>query len=195
MSNQEPRIPAVTEADWTDEMRDLFEVMEGPEAREKGPSREIIKYLAQHPVLSTKFLAFGSHLLFHSSLPDRERELVTLYVAWKTKSDYEWISHVPFGLHVGVTAEEIHEVKKGPSSDMWSDKDRDLLVACDQYLENYCLDDELWASLSREWSTEQMVELLFTIGNYMLFSGVLNTLRIPLEAGTEDFVKNFGLPD
>lgn len=193
-SEFEPRIPQIGRSEWSEEVRDLFAVMDGPEAREKGPSREIMHYLAQHPVLTRCFMVFGHEILFNSLLPDRERELVTLYVAWLTRSDYEWLSHVAFGLHVGLTDEDIEAVKQGPDSPHWSGLDRDLLRAVDQILDSYAIDDDLWAALSSEFDHRQMIELLFTVGNYMLFSAVLNGLRIPMEPGTEGIAEKYGTP-
>jgi 4-carboxymuconolactone decarboxylase len=194
MSEQEPRIPPLKRSEWTEEVRDLFAVMDGPEGREKGPSREIMHFLAQHPVLSERFMAFGRHILFESILSDRVRELVTLYIAWTTKSDYEWVSHVAFGLHIGLTEADIEAVKEGPDSPHWSDFDRNLLRAVDQLRDGYNLDDALWAALSKEFDRSEMMELVYTIGNYLLFSAVLNSFRIPLEPGTEDVVKKYGTP-
>lgn len=194
MSKPEPRITPLRRSEWNDEVRDLFAVMDGPEGRENGPSRDIMHVLAQHPALSKPFMQLGRHVLFDSSLSDRDRELVTLYVGWTTKSDYEWLSHVVYGLQVGLTEADIEAVKQGPDSPHWSDFDRDLLRAVDQMRESFNLDDELWASLSKTFNQHQMMELVFVIGNYMLFATVLNTLRIPLEAGTEEIAKKYGLP-
>jgi len=172
-------------------MRDLFAVMD-PAGRENGPSRRIMNYLARHPVLSREFMVFGRHLLFESSLPDRERELVTLYVAWRTRSDYEWISHVAFGLQVGLTEADLEAVKTGSTSPHWSQPDRDLLRAVDQMMDTYDLDDEVWAALSQRYDLRQMMELIFTIGNYMLFAAVLKSFRIPLEPGMESLAEKYG---
>lgn len=192
MPKPEQRITPVERSEWTDEVRDLFAVMDGPEARENGPSRNIMYFLARHPGLSHKFMDLGHYLLRSSILPHRERELVTLYVAWTTKSDYEWASHVTFGLQVGLTEADIEAVKQGSESPYWSGLDRDLLRAVDQLRDTYNLDDELWESLSREYSQQQMMELVFTIGNYILFSSVLNSLRVPLEQGNDEVLKQYG---
>jgi len=194
MPKPESRIPPVKRSEWTDDVRDLFTVMDGPEAWENGPSREIMHFLARHPVISNKFMTFGRHMLFESSLSDRDRELVTLYAGWTTKSDYEWISHVAFGLQVGITDADIEAVKLGPDSPHWSEYDRNLLLAVDQLRDNYDLDDELWAALSKEFDHREMIELVYTIGNYMLFAAVLNSLRIPLEPGMEELCKKYGVP-
>ena len=194
MSTSEPRIPPVERSEWTGEVRDLFTVMDGPQAWEKGPSRDIMYVLARHPVLSKLFMQFGRRVLMESALPDRERELVTLYVAWITRSDYEWLSHVAYGLRVGLTDADIEAVKQGHDSPHWSGLDRKLLCAAVQLCKAYDLDDELWASLSQEFDPRQMMELVYTIGNYMLFSAVLNSFRIAPEAGMDELAEKYGVP-
>ena len=91
MSKGPPRIPPITRAEWTDEARDVFSVLEGAEGWENGPRYQVVSILAHHPALTRPFLSYNRHLLFHSILPDRAREIVTLYVAWSCKSEYEWL--------------------------------------------------------------------------------------------------------
>lgn len=192
MSKSESRITPITREEWTDEVRDLFTVMDGPEAWEKGPSRTIIHHLGRHPTLSKRFLEFGRQLLVDSNLSDRVREVVTLYVAWTTYSDYEWASHLAFGLRVGLTDDDIEAVKQGPDSPHWTASERNLLRAVDQMRDSYDIDDELWSSLAEEFNEVQLVELVFTIGNYMQFSAVLNSLRIPLESWDHEVLAKYG---
>jgi len=196
MSNGPPRIPPINRSEWTDEARDVFAVLEGAEGWQNGPRYQVVSILAHHPALTRPFLAYNRHLLFHSILPDRAREIVTLYVAWSCKSEYEWLSHVREGLRVGLTDEDIEATKAGPGSPHWSGFERDLLRAVDQMRDAYTVDDELWNSLSREFEPRQMMELLFTIGNYIMFSAVLNGLRVPPEAGAAgvDLAAKYGSP-
>ncbi len=194
MPENQPRIPPIKPDEWTDEVRDLFTVMDGPEAREKGPSRQVMLYLAQHPKLSNLFMTFGREILRDSSLPHRERELATLYIGWTTRSDYEWLSHVAFGLQVGLTEEDIEAVKQGPESPHWTAPDRDLLRLVDQMRDHYSVDDELWASLSGRYDQRQMIEWIYTVGNYMLFSAVFNSLQIPVEPEMQELARKFGIP-
>jgi alkylhydroperoxidase family enzyme len=194
MQKFEPRIPHVNRSEWTDEVRDVFAVLEGAEGWEKGPRFDIISVFAQHPALTRPFLAYNRYILMNSILPARERELVTLYVGWTCKSPYEWLSHVRMGLQIGLTDEDIEAIKQGPNSPHWSDSDRDLLRAVDQMRNAYDLDDGLWASLSKRYNHREMMELLFIIGNYIMFSAVLNALRVPPEAGGDELAKRYGTP-
>lgn len=195
MSNSTRRIPLLPESEWTDKARDLFAVLEGPEARERGPRYEIILQLAQNPDLTIPFLEYNKQILF-GSLNPRVRELVTLYVAWSCKSGYEWLSHVREGLRVGLTDADIEACKLGPASPHWDDAERDLMHLVDQMRDSYDVSDDLWARLSSRFDTRGMMDLLFTAGNYIMFSAVLNGMRAKPEGGAEgeDLAQKYGCP-
>jgi len=183
METKKSRIPLLPRSEWTEAARDIFEILEGPEARERGPRYDSILIFAQNPELSRPFLDYNRYILQSSTLPDRDRELVTLYVAWSCRSEYEWLSHVRESRRIGMTDEEIEQSKAGPASPFWTGHDRLLLVAVDQMRTNYMIDDATWAALAETYSVRQMMDLTFTIGNYIMFAAVANSLRIQPEPG------------
>lgn len=186
------RIQPVTQDEWTDPVRELFTVMDGPDARHKGPSRDIMLYLARHPGLSHKFMELGKETLTQAKMSDRDRELLTLRVAWQSRSDYEWVSHVVYGLKVGLSEAEIEAVKIGAEADGWNERDRLLLEATDQIMRGYDMDDATWSALLAYYDQTEMMELVYVVGNYMLFAAVLKTFRIPSEAWMDEVVARYG---
>jgi len=196
MSSDKPRIPLLPQSEWTEEARDVFAVLEGPEARERGPRYDIILMLAQNPALTRPFLEYNRHLMFFSSLTPRVRELVTLYVAWTCKSEYEWLSHVREGLRIGLSDDDIEAVKLGPASPHWNEFECNLMRLVDEMRDSYTISDETWAALSSHFDTRGMMDLIFTIGNYVMFSSILNGMRVQPEAGAEgvDLAAKYGRP-
>ncbi|WP_321395941.1 carboxymuconolactone decarboxylase family protein [Emcibacter sp.] len=197
MSKDELRISPLKRSEWTEGARDVFAVLGGPEERENGPRYKIISVLAKHPQLMRPFLEYNRQLLMNSVLPGRERELIILYVGWTCRSAYEWLSHVREGLRSGViTEEDISALKQGSDSSHWADFERTLLRAVDQLRETHTLDDDLWTAISEKFDETQMLEFLFAVGNYILMSGVVNALRMPLEEGAEgaELVIKYGVP-
>lgn len=196
MANDGRRIPLLPRADWTEKARDLFAVLEGPEAREAGPRYDIVLQLAQNPELTIPFLEYNKHLMFHSSLSHRVRELVTLAVAWTCKSEYEWLSHVRDGLKVGLTDDDIAAVKQGAASPHWDEFHRDLMLLVDEMRDQYDISDALWSRLSERFSPREMMDLMFTVGNYIMFSSILNGMRARPEAGEagEALAAKYGRP-
>lgn len=190
------RIPLLPREQWSEKARDLFAVLEGPESRETGPRYDIILQLAQNPELTIPFLEYNKHLMFHSSLSHRVRELVTLAVAWSCRSEYEWLSHVRDGLKIGLTDADIEAVKQGAASPHWDDFHRDLMLLVDEMRDTYDISDALWERLSRHFAPREMMDLMFTIGNYIMFSSILNGMRAKPEAGEagEALAARYGRP-
>jgi 4-carboxymuconolactone decarboxylase len=181
MSAISPRIPPVPQAQWTSEMRELFAIMEGPEAREKGSQFNVVLTLAHHPQMASAFMNYYKVLLSASTLSMRLREIVTLRVVWRQKSEYEWTQHAAMGKSIGLGDEHIEALKHGSESSLWSDLERDALRAVDQLGTASQIDDATWNGLSRHLSRKEIMELLFIIGTYTLLCNAFNAMGVQLE--------------
>ena len=51
----------------------------------------------------------------------------------------------------------------------------------DDLFENSVVSDATWLTLLERYNTQQLMDLVFTIGNYNLVSWALNTLGVPLD--------------
>jgi len=157
-----------------------------PEVREPfgdGPILNIFRTLAHHPKLMKRWLVFGNHVLAKSSLAPRERELVILRTGHRCRAGYEWGQHVPIGKASGLTDDEIARIAEGPDARGWSDLDRALLRAADEVHDDQFVSDETWAALAAHNDTQQLMDLVFAIGQYTLVSMALNTFGVQLEPG------------
>ncbi len=156
-----------------------------PETRQRfgsGPMLNIFRTLAHHPKLLKRWLVFGNHILAKSSLAPRERELVILRVGWLCRCGYEWGQHVVIARSSGLSDEEIERIATGPDADGWSDLERLLLSAADELHSDAFISDATWSGLSVHLSTEQLIDLVFTVGQYNLVSMALNSLGVQPES-------------
>ena len=55
-----------------------------------------------------------------------------------------------------------------------------MQVADDLY-ENSAVSDATWAVLAKKYSTEQLMDAVFTVGQYNLVSWALNSFGVPLD--------------
>lgn len=182
MRLRQPRILPVTEADWTDDSRPVLAATAA-----RGPVLNVFATIARHPKLLKRWVVFANHVLNGSTLPARERELVILRTGFLCRSGYEWAQHATIGRHAGLTDEEIVRITHGPTADGWSDKDRALLQATEQLVADHFISDSTWASLATVWSEQQLMDLVFAVGQYTLVSMALNTFGVQLEDPTERF--------
>lgn len=151
------------------------------------PVLNIYATLARHPKLAKRWLVFGAHVLAKSTLPARERELVVLRTGYLCKSEYEWGQHVRIGKMTGLTDAEIARIAKGPSASGWSERDAALLRAADELHEDCCIGDATWNALRKHYGEQELLDLVFTIGQYTLVSMALNTLGVQREPGVPGF--------
>jgi 4-carboxymuconolactone decarboxylase len=152
-----------------------------------GPAVNIFRTLANHPKLLKRWLVFGNHVLFKSTLPARERELLILRTGWRCASEYEWGQHVIIGRAAGLSDDEIHRVTLGPDDPAWDPFDATLLRAADELHDDYLVSDETWAALGERYSVQQLMDVVFAVGQYTLVSMALNSFGVQLDPGVEGF--------
>ncbi len=177
-----PRLAPIQPEDWSDEIKKILQ----PNV-EKGTVFNIFKTLSHHPDLFRRWLVFGNHVLFKSTLPPRERELVILRIGWLCEAEYEWAQHVLIGKEAGLTAEEIERIKAGPNARGWSEADKLLLQATDELRKDAFITDTTWNGLCQHFDTKQLMDVVFAVGQYNLVSMALNTLGVQLDDGLEGF--------
>lgn len=154
-----------------------------------GPVLNIFRTLSHHPKLLKRWLVFGAHVLGKSTLSARDREILILRVGWLCRAEYEWSQHVGIGRGAGLTDEEIERIAAGADAPGWSDRERALLRAADELHADAFVSDATWAELTPYYDTRQLLDLLFTVGQYRLVSMALNTLGVQLEPGAPRFPK------
>jgi alkylhydroperoxidase family enzyme len=152
----------------------------------RGNVQNIFRTLANHEKLAKRWLVFGNHILSKSTLPAREREIVILRIGWLCQSAYEWGQHVVIGKRAGITEEEIPKIKEGPNAG-WSDHEALLLKAADELHGDAFVSDETWAGLTKTYNDQQMMDLVFTCGQYNMVSMALNSFGVQLDDDIEGF--------
>src|SRR6516164_2625793 len=105
MPDPAPRIPQITEAERSDEVRAMFAAIAGAGTMDI-EEHYVLKTFAQHPALTKLFLDFNLHLLTTTSLPVRPRQLAILRTAWVKRARYMWASHIRLSLSVGLTPDD-----------------------------------------------------------------------------------------
>ena len=176
MRTTEPRIPPLEPDTLDDDTRALM-------GRFEDDPLNIFRTLANHPKLLKRWLVFANHVLGKSTLPAREREILILRIGWLCRAGYEWGQHVVIGRECGLTDAEIQAIKAGPDAGSWSDGDRDLLVATDELHRDAHVSDATWARLAERWSPEQLMDIVFAVGQYNLVSMALNSFGVQPEPG------------
>ena len=185
MTDTPQRIPSLPREEWTDAAREVFAFWGEPNSWEEGSKTNIIMAMANNVPLANAFNNWGKHLLLGNSVPMRQLELVILRVAWRVRSEYEWHNHVGYAINAGITLEEVAAVGKGEGADNWDELDGAVIGLVDELIDTGRVGDERWATLSKYYNRAQMMDLVFTVGHYVMTSWALSAFGVPIEGGAD----------
>src|SRR6185369_542183 len=118
------RLDPVPRDEWPDSMRDALAAMRPPVPRYQPAGRthdrpqagNTLDTFAHHPALAQAFLTFNGHVLYATTLTERQREILVLRVAACRESAYLWAQHLFMGRDAGLTDEEMGRIAFGPEA-------------------------------------------------------------------------------
>lgn len=189
------RIPPRPTDEWTDDVDDAFSALrahvpnapaggDGPPAR---PQSHILGIYAWHPDFVRGWMPFSNHLR-HSTLSDRVREIAIVRTTWLGLGEYEWAQHVRMSRAGGwLTDAEIDGLSEGPDADVWSAPDAAVVRAVDELFTAKNVTDTTWAELEAQFSRQQLIDFVFTVGTYDMHCTSFNTIGLRLEPGMTGF--------
>ena len=175
-----PRIEPVAEAS-----RDAQQQAIAERFAASGMTNAVATYLV-HPALAEALLPYAQYVSNDSTLPARHRALLLLRTAWLTRSGYLWAHQAQRALRNGLTRAELERIAHGPAAEGWSAFDATLLRAADELHVDSFVSDATWAAMMREYDTNQLIDLVYGVGDLTMHAGVLNTLGVALEDDVEE---------
>lgn len=183
MKLSKPRITPMEASEWTDAQREMLAPI-----KESGPFYNVLGTISRHWDAAQKFTVWAYHIMGETSrLAPREREILILRIGWLCEAEYEWGQHVIFAREAGLADEEIQRIKKGSEAEGWSAFDAALIRATDELHEDACISDATWAELSEQYDQQQMMDVVFTVGQYNMVSMALNSFGVQLDDGVDGF--------
>ncbi len=169
-------------------MADALAALRPADARHPAPRRQgrpkglnVLGTLAHHPELARAYHVFNGHVLFSTTLSERHRELAVLRVAALRRAEYEWRQHAVLAGDAGISEEELAAVAEGPDATRWEASDAALLRAVDELVAGAALSEDTWEALACSLTTEQAMDLVFTVGAYDLLAMVFGAFDIELD--------------
>ena len=93
------------------------------------------------------------------------------------------------GKSAGLSDEEIRRIQDGPDAPGWARFERALLRAADELHGDSMVSDATWKELAERYDTQQLIDLVFTVGQYTLVSMALNSFGVQLDEGIEGFAR------
>ncbi len=181
----EPRIQPISLADAEPAAREILEGF----SRLRGDDAAVLNVfgtLATHPQLFRRWLTFANYVLTESTLEPRLRELVILRTGWRCRSPYEFAQHVIVGRGAGCSDADIARVAAGPDAEGWTPLEAALLRAADDLYDHDTIAPVTWRALGEHLDERQILDVVFTVGQYTLVSYALNAVAVARDDGIDD---------
>jgi 4-carboxymuconolactone decarboxylase len=147
------------------------------------PPLNIFRTLAHAPTAFDPVVVLGGAILSQLELDPRLRELAVLQVARDCACEYEWVQHIEVARHVGVTEEQIAAVHEGEIADpaRLGELDRAILQFTREVVLQTRVGDETFRAVAEPLGRRQTVELLLTIGDYLMIARLMTTLEMDVD--------------
>jgi len=178
MKLKSPRFPPLEPDKFTDEQAELAGGRGSPRSQ-----LNIVRTLVQNPALYRSWMPFAMHLIAASTLSAREREIVILHTCSICQGTYDLAHHKVIAQRAGLTDAEI-ESAKGDGAGL-APSERTLMEAAEELVSTRFIADATWDSLSKHYTHEQLLDLIFTVGNYVMMTMLTRTCGVSIEENAE----------
>ena len=133
-------------------------------------------------------VGLGTAILGRQKLSAKLRELAILRVAALSPARYEWVQHVPIAQATGAADAQIAALERGDiAADAFDPLERAVLRFTTEVVRDVRASEATFAALAQHLSAQEIVELIVTVGYYMMIARLLETTAVDLDppAGTK----------
>jgi len=174
-----PRVAPLTPAEWSDSQARILKPV-----FEQGQVYSNVGTLARNAAAFDKILAWGAHVINGTTLCVRDRELAILRTGWLCRCHYVWRQHIVIAQREGLAQTDIDAMRTGDFADA-SAPVAVMTKAVDELVGDQFIADETWMALETTRSTEQIMDIIYTVGTYVMTSAMMNSLGVQLDEGFE----------
>lgn len=146
-----------------------------------------------HPALAEHILPYEHYVWSDSTLPPRHRAILGLRTAWLTRSNYLWAHRASVARRAGLTNEELRRIAQGPDAKEWDGFEATLLRAADELHVDSFVADPTWRALAARYDTNQLIDLVDSVGAVTMHAGAINSLGVEIEPDVPDRLPS-GIP-
>jgi 4-carboxymuconolactone decarboxylase len=176
MTDSRPvRLTPLPAEEWDEGVRASLASLIPTERAHPSGAGNVLSTLVRHPDLTRAYLPFNAYLLRGSTLPSRIREVALLRVVRRSDCEYLWSHHLPIAGRAGLSGQDISGIRSGQAVDP---VDRTVIRAVDELTAYSDITQSTWDELGRAFSDQQRMDLVFTIGGYLLLAMAVNTFGV-----------------
>lgn len=172
-----PRIAPLAESEWTANVRSGIS---GFGATTQSVTN-LHRTLARHPTALHGLGPLNAYLMGRSMVAAVDQLLMGLRVAWLCRSPMLWATLAYEARQMGINEDELRRVATGPETG-WGDWDSTLLRAVDEIYRDSYLSEKSWTKFSQRYDVQQLMDVVFSVSEYIMLSMLSNSLGIQPEA-------------
>lgn len=181
------RLPTPTEADLSDEQREVLEAMRaGPRGANlslAGP----FGIWVRSPSIGNAVQNFGGMARFATNdVPEDAKEVAICTVGVHFEAKFEFAAHRGLALQAGVSEPVLDALHAGQPVSFDNEGQRLAWACASQLLVDKRVDDATYAAALEVFGENGMIELVSVIGYYSLVSMTLNMFQIPVTGTMQD---------
>jgi alkylhydroperoxidase family enzyme len=152
----------------------------------RGGGANVFRTFNRNPPADRVRGAINTHITGMYTLMPRWRELLLTRIGVLCRSEYEYAAHLRLGRAAGFSDADVARVIGGPSTP-GDPFETALLQAADDLYQNDVVSATTWATLSKSLNTQQMIDVVISVGGYRSGSMLINTGGVQLDANMADF--------
>jgi alkylhydroperoxidase family enzyme len=144
-----------------------------------------LKTLVRHPPAVAGLVPLVRYITRQSSIPPFDQRLLGLRIAWLCQSQVIWAEQTAAARAVGLGDLEFKRLAHGPGAE-WDGQGSAVLRAADEIYSQSCVTDVTWTALEAGYSTRQIVDIIFTVAEYLMLAMLANSFAIQPDARFTD---------
>jgi alkylhydroperoxidase family enzyme len=117
-------------------------------------------------------------------LEPRFRELAILRTAITGDCRFEYSQHLKVARAIGISDAKLRAVKSWTTSEHFDQAERAVMAAADELIGRNLVEDSTFASLKRQFTDEQIVELFMVIATYRMHGLLVHALHLEFDNDT-----------
>jgi 4-carboxymuconolactone decarboxylase len=184
------RLPLADPASLTDAQRELFDTVvrsrvpwaDGAGFRVTTTDNRLIgpfnAFLLQ-PEVAEAFLAFRSAATDHTTLSDREREIVIVAVGAVWGAKYELYAHTALARQAGIAENDLTTLLDGRTPESLSDRERLAADVTRQLSSAHHVSDELYREAEKAFGAKGLLDIVMLMGQYQTVCSLLTLFDVP----------------
>lgn len=176
---QEPRLPELDVGQMSDAQKTIYDRIKNVRGNVRGPFAIWI----HNPAIAEHALGLQSNMQTNLTLDRRLLELSILVAARRTSAQFAWFAHERHALHFGIAPELVAAIKSRKTPDFDHDDERLVYDATNELIDSFTLSDATFTRGNELLGAVGMVELVSSVGFYMMVAVTLNAFRAPVPGG------------